>query len=85
MIAAQAYSIEGGICGSLDSIAASRFSRLACTSLGSRKISVDAHQTITRRSQPFLFLKSRMSLRSASAASIFVPVFFTFVPCRRFT
>ena len=46
---------------------------------------VDAHHTMTRRSQPFFALKSRMSWRSCSARSRLVLPFLTFEPFRRVT
>ena len=49
------------------------------------KISVEAHHTITSRSQPCLALKSRMSLRSASASSRLLFPVLTFVPSSRLT
>ena len=49
------------------------------------KISVEAHQTRTIRSSPFLVLKLRMSCRSCSASSRLVLPDLTFFPSSRFT
>ena len=71
--------------GSPASIARSNASRVQCDGPGLMKISVEAHQTMTRRLQPCLALKSRMSLRSASARSRLVFPVLTFFPSRRLT
>ena len=55
--------------GSFASIAFSNASSVQWAGPGLMKISVDAHQTMTRRSQLCLALKSRMSCRNASASS----------------
>ena len=67
------------------SIAFSNASSVQWAGPGLMKISVDAHQTITSRSQPCLALKSRMSCRSASASSRLVLPALTFLPSSRLT
>jgi hypothetical protein len=83
--AAQAYSIDGAIEGSLASIARSNASRVQWAGPGLMKISVEAHHTITSRLQPCRLLKSRMSWRRASASSRLVRPALTFFPSSRFT
>ena len=77
--------MEGAIEGSFASMARSNASSVQCAGPGLMKISVEAHQTITRRSHPCLLLKSRMSFRSASASSRLVFPDLTFFPSSRFT
>ncbi len=71
--------------GSFASIAFSKVAIVWWVGPGAMKISVEAHQTMTSRSQPCFALKSRMSFRSASASSRFVLPFLTLVPSSRFT
>ena len=77
--------MDGAIVGSFASIAFSKASSVQCAGPGLMKISVEAHQTMTRRLHLFLVLKSRMSLRSASARSRLLLPGFTFLPSRRLT
>src|SRR3954463_13406428 len=85
MMAAEAYSIDGAMVGSLASIAFSNASRVQWLGPGLMKISVDAHQIMTRRLHLCLALKSRMSFRSASACSRLLCPGLTFFPSSRFT
>ncbi len=71
--------------GSLASIAFSNAASVWWAGPGAMKISVEAHHTITSRSQPCLALKSRMSFRSASARSFLVRPVLTFFPSSRLT
>ncbi len=71
--------------GSFVSIAFSNASTVWCASVGFRYTSVDAHQTMTIRSQPCSLPKRRMSSRSCSASSIWLRPFFTFTPSSRRT
>ncbi len=70
---------------SFASMAFSNAARVWWAAPGAMKISVEAHQTMTSRSQPFFALKSRMSCRSASASSRLVLPLLTLVPSSRFT
>ena len=62
--------------GSFSSMAFSKDSIVSWVGPGRRKISVDPHQTMTSRSQPFSSLKFLMSSRICSAISrLSAPVF----------
>ena len=67
------------------SIAASKASRLGWAGRVPMKISVEAHQITTSRSQECAALKSRMSWRRRSARSRLLVVALTLVPSSRLT
>ena len=75
----------GAMPSSFASSASSKAASDWWTAPGLMKISVEPHQTITRRSQPFSALKRRMSSRSASAHSRLEVPGLTLVPSRRLT
>ena len=77
--------MDGAIVGSFASIAFSNASSVQWLGPGLMKISVDAHQTITRRSHLCLVLNCLMSLRSASASSRLLLPGLTFLPSSRLT
>ena len=71
--------------GWLSSRPFSNFSSDEWTSPASRYTSVEPHQTITRRSQPFSLRKRSMSAETWSARSRFDLPFLTFGPFSFFT
>ncbi len=77
--------MDGAMAGLLASMAFSKAASEACSGPGAMKISVEAHHTTTIRETPVRDLKSRMSLRSASASSRFEVAGLTLVPCNRLT